>query len=93
MVIGLNDQLKATTLYIQHLNSLQLANAILIYPVPLFIGLETDAVIYIRNKYDASQTFIGHREYLRDTLHKVRAAHHFLAISRAKYQLIDVLVE
>ena len=62
---------------------LQLSNAILIYPTPLFIGLETDAVVYISAAEDYGDVAIQ----------KVRSAHHFLAISRAKQELVHMMVK
>lgn len=72
---------------------LQLANAILIYPVPLFIGLESDVVIYIRNQTDSFEKQLSRNPDLCEKLKKARSAHHFLAMSRAKYYLIDVVIE
>ncbi|ODS24772.1 hypothetical protein AB835_01575 [Candidatus Endobugula sertula] len=72
---------------------LQIAKAILIYPAPLFIGLESDVVIYVRNTHDGSEGFLSHRQHLLERLRKARASHHFLAMSRAKYCLVDMQVD
>ena len=71
---------------------LQIKNAILIYPVPLFIGLESDVVIYIRNQFDRNEKQTLMNPALHEKLKKVRSAHHFLAMSRAKFHLVDVMI-
>lgn len=59
---------------------LQTAGAILIYPTPLFIGLEADAVIYVSSSDDDDAP----------AAKATRATHHFLAMSRAKLYLVSV---
>ena len=69
---------------------LKITNAIAIYPMPLFIGLEASAIIYVRSKTDV----YGDRRHtdheLCDRLERLRNAHHYLAMSRARYALIDL---
>lgn len=66
------------------------ANAILIYQSPLFIGLESDVVIYIRNKKE--EIYQGLDKATELNFRRSRLEHHYLAMSRAKIHLVDLLI-
>ncbi len=67
------------------------ANAIAIYPSPLFIGLESDAVIYVRNEDDPVVATVQ-EDSVRAQVEEVRRHQHLIALSRAKYCLVDLRV-
>ncbi len=71
---------------------LQPRNSILIYPVPLFIGLEADVVMYIHNHDDQVENQLSDKSQGIEVVKKARNAHHFLAMSRAKYHLVDMMI-
>lgn len=64
-------------------------DAIIVLPSPLFIGLEADAVLYVRNRQDR---FAGVDLEHAGLLQSIRATHHFMAASRARLTLVDVRV-
>lgn len=66
-------------------------NVILLYPTQLFIGLESDVVIYVRNARDAFDWY-GTDKREVEALKQARARHHALAISRARFHLVDIAV-
>lgn len=66
--------------------------AIMIYQAPLFIGLESDAIIYVHNAKDAFESSPNISIDVKERLKDARNEHHFLAVTRAKYQLVDVSV-
>jgi len=65
---------------------------IMIYQAPLFIGLECDVVVYVHNHQDAFEHSKHIDRDVKDRLKQARNEHHFLAVTRAKYQLIDISV-
>lgn len=76
------------------LDPLQTVNAICIYSTPLFIGLESDVVIYIRSKQKMPWMFasIDILEETEAQFERVLSNQHYLAASRAKYYYYEVSV-
>ena len=62
------------------------SNAVLIYQAPLFIGMEADMVVYIRNENDLFENASLEPKMI-ERLSLARRQHHFLALSRAKHHL------
>ena len=68
------------------------SHAVLIYQAPLFIGLESDMVVYVRNEHDPfEQTSLD--AALIERLSLARRQHHFLALSRAKHHLVVLNIQ
>lgn len=75
---------------------IQAINAICIYSTPLFIGLESDVIIYVRSLDDGLADMIDTLDNpveVESRLINARNDHHFMAISRAKFVLHDVLIK
>jgi len=67
-------------------------DVITIYPGPLYIGLESDVVIYIRNREDLFAYYEDAEPGLIKDVEGTRNVHHYLAMTRAKYILYDVMI-
>ncbi len=64
-------------------------NAILIYPAPFFIGLESDVVIYLRNDTKIDTKLSSSQD---DRVTKLRNSQHYLSMTRAKFLLVDLVI-
>lgn len=64
-------------------------DAIVVLPSPLFIGLEADAVLYVRSARDL---FADGQHDAAAELKSIRATHHFMAISRARLTIVDIQI-
>lgn len=70
----------------------QSANAIMIYQSPLFIGLEADMVIYVRNSHDRFLSNVNVSDEWTEKLIHARRHHHYLAMCCARHYLIDLQI-
>lgn len=69
-------------------------NMIVIYDASLFIGLEADMVIYIRNHRDIwleSDGFADQKDMLQ-MITQARNEQHLVAMTRAKHHLVDLII-
>lgn len=69
-------------------------NMVMIYDASLFIGMEADMVIYVRNKRDVRLDSPGDAENPsnRNLISRARKEQHLVGMTRAKHHLVDMII-